>query len=339
MKIHLITPQESCNQKRGYKGTADAVRQNLSYLREAPCDYFLILSGDQLYNMDYSQIVKFAKESNADMIVAALPVEEKQAKRMGLLKIDSSLRLFEFYEKPADSCVLNNFLLDASFLQGHTLRNPQANHFLGSMGIYLFKRQVLFKLLEEQGDDFGKDLIPLALKRADSYTYIFKGYWEDIGTIASFYEANLALIKKEYCIDMYDEHYPIFASAHHLPTPFIQDAMIRQAHICQGSIIEAQEIKNSVIGVRTHIKKGTVVHNSVILGNLSYFPYQNSKTSAIGENCFLEKVIIDEDTYIGNNVRLVNKQQLQNYDGDGIYIRDGIIVVTTGSSLPDGFVL
>ena len=280
---------------------------------------------------------------DASLVIAALPVEEKEAKRMGLLKINAASQIVDFYEKPSDDEVLKRFEQPQDFLQGHTVRNREAPHFLGSMGIYIFKRDVLFDLLKQSGNDFGHDLIPSHIEKGKSYAYVYKGYWEDIGTVGSFYEANIALTRKSNCMNMYDEDNPIFTHPYNLPSPFIKDTIVRNTHISQGAIIEAQEISDSVIGVRCCIKKGTVIRDSIILGNAFYTPPRHQspplpKHFTIGENCRIEKAIIDEHTQIGNGVQLINKNHLQHYDGDGIYIRDGIIVVTTGTTLPDHFV-
>ncbi|HEY2811598.1 MAG TPA: sugar phosphate nucleotidyltransferase [Rhabdochlamydiaceae bacterium] len=343
-KIHFISPEETFHRKAWYKGTADAIRQNLDHLMKTPADYFLILSGDQLYNMDYLEMLQFAKKMHADIVIAALPVEEHLARRMGVLKIDASDKVIEFYEKPQESELLKGLQFPKIALAGHALSRPDATHFLGSMGIYIFKREALFKLMQCEGDDFGRHLLPQEVKKGNTYAFVFRGYWEDIGTIGSFYEANLALTRRQNCINMYDEDYPIFTRPHNLPSPFIRDTHVRNSHISQGSVIEAQEIDNSIIGVRSCIKKGTVIRNSIVLGNLFYTPPRHQspplpENFSIGENCLLDKVIIDEHTQIGNNVRLVNQNRLDTYDGKGIYIRDGVIVVTTGTVLPDHFVL
>ncbi len=343
-KIHLLCPEETPHRKVWFKGTADAVRQNLEHFQASPADYFLILSGDQLYNMNLGEMVQFAERSKADLVIASLPVEEKEARRMGLLKIDDSAQVLDFYEKPSDPTILQRFALSPESLKGCHIQNHGAPHFLGSMGIYIFKRQVLFDLLKEHGDDFGKDLIPIQIKRGKTAAYVYKGYWEDIGTIASYYQANMALAKQKNCLDTYDESNPIFTHPHNLPSPIIKGTMVRDSIISQGSIIEASEVIDSVIGVRIHLKRGTVVHHSILLGNLSYSDPANQGTLLpekfiVGENCVIKKAILDEHTQIGNNVHLINKNNLQTYDGDGIFIRDGIIIVTSGTKLPDGYIL
>lgn len=343
-KLQLLSPEETAQGKNWFKGTADAVRQNLFHFTVAPVEYFLILSGDQLYNMDFHEMLDFAKKVDADLVIASIPVEEKEAKRMGLLKIDSSLHITGFQEKPSDLKDLKRFEVPPDGLKGHRIVHPNAPHYLGSMGIYIFKKQALFNLLNEQGDDFGKDLIPIQIKKGKTYSYVYKGYWEDIGTIGSYYEANLALTYRKNCLDMYDQKNPIFTHPHNLPSPLFNGGTVDHSIISQGALIEAKEISHSVIGVRTHIKKGTAIRHSIVLGTLFNEPFlfhnpPHPHAGTIGENCHIEKTIIDEYASIGNHVQLINKNQLQEYNGDGIFIRDGIIIVASGKHVPDGFVL
>lgn len=343
-KIHLLCPEETSERKTWFNGTADAVRQNSEHIANCSAEYFLILSGDQLYNMDFVDMLQFAKEKDADLVIASLPVEECEATRMGLLKTDDTCAVQDFFEKPTDLQVLKQFALPADFLDGHKVKNPQSQHYLGSMGIYIFKRKALFDLLKEQGDDFGKNLIPKQLKKGKTSTYVYKGYWEDIGTVASFFQANLALINQSHCLDTYDKHNPIFTHQFQLPSPLIKDTFVHRTIISQGAIIEAKEVVNSILGVRVIVKKGTVIRNAIVLGNLFYEPpplreEHLPEEFTIGENCLIENAIIDEHSYIGNNVQLTNVNKLQTFDGNGIFIRDGIIIVTSGTKIPDGFVL
>jgi glucose-1-phosphate adenylyltransferase len=331
-KIEMLCPEETPHRKIWFNGTADAVRQNMEHLLKSSADYFLILSGDQLYNIDLQQLLDCAKRTGADLTIAALSVEEEEARRMGLLKIDAKHYVTSFVEKPQERAILDQF------------QQPGTSRYLGSMGIYVFKRHALEALLKESGDDFGHHLIPLEVKRGKAAAYIYDGYWEDIGTVGSYYRANLALIKGKHCLDTYDESHPIYARLSHLPSPLIKDTRVHDSFISEGSIIEAKEVSRSIIGLRSHIKKGTVLRDSILLGNRSYQPPAKHTPSFppafyIGENCVIEKTIVDEHVMIGNDVQLINREKRTTFDGNGIYIRDGIIIVTTGTHLPDGFVL
>ncbi len=343
-KIHLLSPEETSQSKTWYNGTADAIRKNLSYFAASSADYFLILSGDQLYNMDLHEMLLFARQEDADLVIGALPVEEAEAKRMGLLQVTSENRVLDFVEKPSDPKILEKFVVSKEILVAHPYKNQDKQHYLGSMGIYIFKREALFALLKESGDDFGKNLIPIQFKKGKTSAFVYQGYWEDIGTISSYYYANIALLSQKNCLDVYDEKNPIFSDSKNLPSPIIRETHVKESIISLGSIIEAEEITRSVVGVRAHIKKGSIIRDSIIMGNHYYeAPLHQSPPLpphfSIGENCFIEKAIIDEHCCIGNRVQLINKDKLQHYDGNGIYIRDGIIIVPTGTTLPDHFIL
>ncbi|HSX04496.1 MAG TPA: sugar phosphate nucleotidyltransferase [Rhabdochlamydiaceae bacterium] len=330
--IELISPQDTPHGKTWFRGTADAVRQNLDFIMKNANEYFLILSGDQLYNMNLIEMIELSKKEDADLVIASLPVEEAEAKRMGLLKLDPSGRIVDFVEKPQEEKILNDF------------RMPKNNsHWLGSMGIYVFKRSALQAILKEEGDDFGKDLIPKFIRKSKTVAFTYKGYWEDIGTVLSYYRANLILTEKDIGLNTYDLRNPIYAAPQHVPSPLINGTLIKNSLISQGSIIEAEEITHSVIGLRCIIKKKTIIRDSILMGNRCYFPAQagdqEMKEYSIGENCFIQKAIIDEHTHIGNNVQLTNKKKIQTMDGDGVFIRDGIIIIAPGTTLPDGYVL
>ena len=326
--IDLLCPEENATKKEWFEGTADAVRKNLDHLLKTPAEYFLILSGDQLYNLDFRDMIDFAKKKKADLVIASLPVGEEEAKRMGVMQIDKNQKVLDFYEKPKERAVLDRFVTQ--------------DKYIGSMGIYVFARKTLIALLQEKGNDFGKHLLPIQVKRDNTYAYVYDGYWVDIGTIGSFYTANMALLDRKNCIDMYDEARPIFTRPHQLPSPFVRDTIVRDSLISQGSIIEAKEIMHSIIGVRSRIKKGTVIRDSIIMGNHFYEPPPHQTLPSdlsIGENCLIEKTIIDEHCHIGDNVQLINRDKRKTLDGDGVYIRDGIIIVTSGTTLPDGYVI
>lgn len=340
--LELLTPQETTKGKEWFKGTADAVRQSLDYILRSNAEWFLILSGDQLYNMDLYEMLTFAKQKDADLVIASIPVLEPEAKRMGLIKINATSTITNFYEKPQEPEILKEFELAESFLKAnsHSTKEP---HYLASMGIYVFKRSAMIELLKLEGNDFGRDLIPQFIKKAKCSAFIYQGYWEDIGTVASFYKANLLLTEGKG-LNTYVEENQIYSTPQHIPNALISETKVKDSLIGQGSLIEAEEITHSVVGVRAIVKKGTIIRDSIIMGNRTYHPFMDqgipaNQNFSIGENCIIQKTIIDEDTLIGNNVQLINKEGLETYDGDGIYIRDGIIIVTSGTEIPDNFIL
>jgi glucose-1-phosphate adenylyltransferase len=344
--VDVLTPQENeKGEKEWFTGTADAVRKNLPTILKSPADYFLILSGDQLYNIDFQNMVSFAQEKKADLTIAAIPVAGKEARRMGLIRIDSESRVVDFHEKPTDPEILRRFALSDSFFREIKIEPPKDEFYLGSMGIYVFKREALVNLLQlDQRQDFGFHLIDTAVKKKKTSAFIYHGYWEDIGTVASYYEANLVLTRSGKGLNTYDEKNPIYTRPSFLPGPKIVCTKIVKSIVCEGSIIEAEEIHNSVIGLRSHIKRGTIIRDTVMMGNHFYMPPTHegkpvAHDFGIGENCLIERAIIDEHVQIGNRVKLVNKKQLAEFDGDGIFIREGIIIVPAGSRIPDGFEL
>ncbi len=331
--IQMLTPEETAVRKLWYQGTADAVRQNIAHFSNLPIDYVIILSGDQLYNMDLLDMLTFAKAKDADLTIATIPVPEKEAPRMGLMKTDPEGFIVDFIEKPQKPEILHQFQVSTG---------NQDKPYLGSMGIYIFKKDRLIELLSlDSGEDFGKHIIPFQIKSGrKTLSYIYDGYWEDIGTVESFYHANLALTTNELGLDLYNESAPIYAQHVHLPSACVFNSLIHHSIVCDGSIVKAKEIIHSLVGLRCRIGEGTIIHDSIIMGNPSYraaIQESNPLEYAIGNHCVIKKAIIDEQTLIEDDVHLVNQQNLHSYDSDLLYVRDGIIVVPSGSHIKKGF--
>lgn len=342
--IKMLPAEEKPSQKEWFQGTADAVRQNLYHLFETPVDYFLILSGDQLYHMNYQHLLNFARKTDADLVVAARPTSKEDAKRMGLLKVDNKHFVTDFCEKPQEDALLKKMILSQKVFKNSGHAFDKETPYLGSMGIYLFKRDVLFNLLEHDlREDFGKHLIPYKVKQGGVAAFVHQDYWEDIGTIESFYKANLALTDPNPLFDLFSETNPIFSVRSNLPGPRILDSYIDSSIISEGCMIDSSKISRSILGPRITVKKGTVIKDSYIMGNDFYRPPIRThilpEELYIGENCTIQKTIIDKHVHIGHGVKLVNKNNLQHYNGEDIYIRDGIIVVPKGVTLRDGFTL
>lgn len=343
--IEILGAEQKPEKNAWYEGTADAIRQNLEYLLETPAEYFLILSGDQLYNMPFEKMVRFAMEKEVDVTVATLAVDEKDASRMGIMKIDDNCNIVDFYEKPKEKVLLDMLKTDSKTLEKLGLPADTKREFLGSMGIYLFRRQALFDLLQEDlREDFGKHLIPTKVKKGSIAAYTHDGYWEDIGTIESFHKANIALTMKEPPFDCYDEARPIYTHRSHLPGPKIYNTEVNNSIICEGSIVEADEVTNSILGPKTVVKRGTVISDSYLMGNDFYETQIRVKGASpvrpcIEENCIIRSAIIDKNVVIGKGVQLINKSRLKTYDSKNLYIRDGIIVVPRGAIIPNGFII
>ncbi|MCB1149443.1 MAG: glucose-1-phosphate adenylyltransferase, partial [Chlamydiia bacterium] len=294
-------------------------------------------SGDQLYNMDFRDLVEQAKSTDADLTVATLPVGRKAATRMGVMHVDESGKIERFVEKPKDPALLDEFV--SPYL------TSQKKPYLASMGIYLYKRKALLKQLEtSQGVDFGMHLIPEKVAEGRAFAYVYHGYWEDIGTIGTFYKANMDLAKKNPPFDLYRDEAQVFSHVYHLPGARIVSAKITESIICEGSIVEAKEVTGSILGPRSLIGEGAVIDHTYMMGNDSYAPPVKDSPSypssfEVGENSIISGAILDKHVRIGKNVQLINKKKLEEYDSpDGtLYVRDGVIIVTRGSEIPDGF--
>ena len=338
--IEILTAEQKPSHQHWFLGTADAVRQNIQYLLESSVEYFLILSGDQLYHLDFRAMVSFAKKTDADLVIAALPVGERDAGRMGILSVNEDDFVVDFHEKPQDKTLLNTLKSRSSVLERANAGSTSKRPYLGSMGIYLFKRQALIDLLaSDLREDFGKHLIPTQVKKGKTAAFFYDGYWEDIGTIETFYHANINLTTENPPFDFYHPARPIFSHRYDLPPAKISNASIKEAILCEGSVVDADEVTSSLIGPRTHIQKGTIIRNSYLMGN-DYFSekHRSPVTPSIGQNCIIKGAIIDKNVSIGHGVHLTNKNKITQYNSDNLFVRDGIIIVPRGATLPDGFI-
>ncbi|MBN4066988.1 glucose-1-phosphate adenylyltransferase [Simkania negevensis] len=342
--LELLSAEQKPSQTAWYQGTADAVRQNLEYFLETDCQYFCILSGDQLYSIDFRDMLSHAQATDADLTIAALPVKEEECERMGVLKIDERQKITHFQEKPKVATALSSLRTPQTLFHTHNIPYTKGKDYLASMGIYLFKRKALFDLLtNNEGNDFGNHLIPAQIEKGRAYAYPHLGYWEDIGTIKSFYNANLALTTTPSQFDLFNESHRIYSAPYQLPGPQIANAHISNAILCEGTRFDGREVSNSILGIRSVVKKGCVIRNTLIIGNDSYTPPACERNNfhkewLIDENVHIENAIIDKNVYIGKNVRLTNEKKYQTYDNNEIYVRDGITIVAKGAVIPDNFV-
>lgn len=317
-----------------FQGTADAIRKNSQFFAEIPVDYYLILSGDQLYTMDFQEMFRQFLDKDADLAIATLPVGSEAAKRMGILKTDCDGWITDFIEKPTDTSVLQEFKTSYHVKEG------AEEAYLASMGIYLFKKQVLLDLLQEDTrEDFGRHLIPTIVERGRSAIHLYKGFWEDIGTIETFYQANMAFTKSDPLFDFYKNNKRIYSQNNCLPGAKVHKAYIDESILCEGTIIEAKEVSGSIIGPQCSIGKNTIIRDSYIMGDeISRTSHQN-RILTIGEHCHIEKAILDHNVRIGSHVTLTNLKKLNHYDSSYAYIRDGVIIIPRGVTLPDHFTL
>ncbi len=338
--VEILAAQQTTEGARWYQGTADAVRQNLRYFLEGPYEYYLILSGDQLYRMDYSVLMQQHIESSADITLATTPVDRTAASAFGIMHSDANRHIVRFEEKPKDPKLLDELKIPPELLK--TLDLPaDSDLFQGSMGIYVFNRDVLIKCLAGDQDDFGKHIIPGALQQYKVMVYIFKGYWEDIGTIRAFFEANLALTDALPPYNFFDWRAPIYTHPRFLPASKVNAATVRRAIIADGCIISDAHIDRAIIGVRSIIETGATIRNSVIMGadfyeELAERTDRNVPPIGIGRNSVVDRAIIDKNARIGENVVITPDGKAPNVDSENYYIRDGVVVIPKNAVLPDG---
>ena len=333
--VEILAAQMTSEGSRWYQGTADAVRQNLRYFLERPFQHYLILSGDQLYSMDYGDLVEAHLRSGADVTLGTTPVDRRAASDFGIMHSDANRRIFRFDEKPKDPKLLDELRIPPALLQ-QLGREPSAELYQGSMGIYLFNRQILVEALSSDEDDFGKHIIPALLQKYKVFAYIFQGYWEDIGTVRAFYEANLALTDLIPPYNFFNHLQPIYTHPRFLPASKINGATIRQAIVADGCIISDATLERAVVGIRSVIENGATIRNSVVMGADFYedevSPSNPGKPPlGIGRNSRIEGAIIDKNARIGDGVVITPEGKPENMDGDNFYIRDGVVVVPKNS--------
>ncbi len=338
--VDILAAQQTPEGSQWYQGTADAVRQNMRYFLERPYDYYLILSGDQLYRMDLRTLLHQHITSGADITLATKPVGRNRVAEFGIMQSGADRRITRFVEKPKDESVLPELRMSEELL-GSTGLEAGEELYQASMGIYVFSRQVLVECLANDLVDFGKHIIPQSIKDRHVSAYIFKGYWEDIGTIRAFYEANLDLTDIVPGYSFFEAEAPIYTHPRFLPGSKVNGATLRQAIISDGCIISDAHVERSVIGVRSIIRSGATIRNSIIMG-ADYIEKDELSDPArppigIGRNCVIDRAIIDKNARIADGVVITPEGKPTDFDGEGYFIRDGIVVVPKDGIIPPGF--
>jgi glucose-1-phosphate adenylyltransferase len=339
--VDILAAQQTPEGAQWYQGTADAVRQNLRYFLEQPYDYFLILSGDQLYRMDFRSLLHEHIRSGADITLAVTPVGHAAASDFGIMLSGPDHRITRFEEKPKEPALLDELKLAPEVLESIG-KGSGDDLFQASMGIYVFNREVLIDCLRGDEADFGKHVIPKAIVERHVNANIFEGYWEDIGTIRAFYEANLDLTNLQPQYSFFEATAPIYTHPRFLPGSKINGATLRQAIISDGCIISDAHIERSVIGVRSIIRSGATIRNSVIMGGDHFEgaapqPSPDAPPIGIGRNCVIDRAIIDKNARIGDGVVITPEGKEANLDAPNYFIRDGIVVVPKDAVIPAGF--
>ncbi len=316
------------------------MRQNLEDFLQRPYEYFIILSGDQLYKMDYRKLLQQHIETKADITLGTIPVDRSAASAFGIMHTDAERKVIRFDEKPQEAKLLDELKIPPALLR-ELGKGEDEELYQASMGIYIFNRDVLIKALDNNLVDFGKHIIPDAIEKLRVMVYIFQGYWEDIGTIRAFFEANLNLTNPDPAYSFFDTAAPVYTHARFLPASTIHGATIKQAIISDGCIISDAHIERSVIGVRSYIRGGATIRHSIIMGADFYDADLASRETGgpelgIGRNCVIDHAIIDKNARIGDGVVITPEGKPENHDGENYYIRDGIVVVPKNAVIPPG---
>lgn len=336
--VDVLAAEQTPENKNWFQGTADAVRQCLHHFLNFDFEYALILSGDQLYQMDYQKMIDAHAQAGADITLATLPVVAKEAPEFGILKSDENHWIREFIEKPAI-----DLLPDWKSVVSEEMEQ-KGRLYLASMGIYVFNRELLIKLMEEDTKDFGKEIIPGAIDQYKVMSYQYEGYWTDIGNIDAFYEENLALTDDIPEFNLFDKERTIYTHARLLPPSKIYGTCLNKAMVADGCIISAKLIEHSVIGIRSRIARDTTVVNSYVMGNDYYqeldeidYTRNDGNVMGIGERCYLDRCIVDKNCRIGNDVTIKGGDHLEDTNNKLYAVRDGIVVIKKGTVLPNGF--
>lgn len=342
--VDIVAAEQTPDNSGWFQGTADAVRQSLRHIVNHEFDYVLILSGDQLYQMDFAEMIDNHINNKADISIATIPVGDREAPEFGILKTNAANDITAFIEKPAKD-LLPEWVSDTG-----SVMQAQGRNYLASMGIYVFSRKLLFDLLEnekKEATDFGKEIIPTSIEKYKVVSYQYEGYWTDIGNIYSFFEANLALTLDLPHFNLFDNQKVVFSRARMLPPAKISGTTLEKTVIAEGSIISASRIENSVIGIRSRIGHGTTIVSSYIMGNDYYetlLELQNNTEKGlpkigIGDRCYIRNTIVDKNCRIGNDVRINGGDHLAKADHSLYTIKDGIVVLKKGAVIPDGYVI
>lgn len=334
--VEILAAEQTEESSDWYQGTADAVRKQLPRFLSREWDYILILSGDHLYKMDYRPFIESHADSRAEITVGVVPVVREDAWKYGILRMEKGW-IVEFVEKPTDSGVLDRIELDVATARSVGIHDIN-RRFLASMGIYVFTRDVLASMLNESKSfDFGREVIPGSLGKRRVRGYFFQDYWEDIGTIGSFYQANLALTRPDASFNLFDPLWPMYSSTRYLPPSRVLDCKIRSSMISDGCTIDGAEISGSVIGIRSRVGRGTKIRDAVVMGADYYEDFAFGKPSmGIGRDCVIERAIVDKNARVGDGCVVRNVEGVIEAEGKGYMIREGVVIVPKNEALPAG---
>jgi glucose-1-phosphate adenylyltransferase len=344
--VEILAAEQTLSDASWYQGTADAVRKNLIHVLNHDFEHLLILSGDQLYRMDFRKIIEEHAQTEADLTIATIPVSRKEAEGFGIMQIDGDRRITRFVEKPKEPALLDSLKLPRSSYPAFGIQDDR-ELLLASMGIYVFKREVLVHMLDNNHTDFGKHIIPSAIKSHRVYSHVYQGYWEDIGTIRSFFEANLDVTSELPRFNFFDMAAPVFSRPRFLPGSKINGAHIDHAVVTDGCIINHARISHSIVGIRSLVGAGSELNRVILLG-CDYYESQasieenirnNRPRIGVGLNTRIDNAIIDKNARIGDNVVITPAGKPDNHDHPLYFIRDGIVIIPKNAIIPHGTVI
>jgi glucose-1-phosphate adenylyltransferase len=336
--IEVLAAEQTPEGEQWFQGTADAVRQAARHFRDVDCEYFLILAGDHVYRMDFGELIDQHIDRQADVTIAAQPISFDEAPQMGILRFDAEGKISGFEEKPKPDRLREI----GSSAPAHSMAGqlPPDKPFMASMGIYVFSHDVLYDVLaRSRAVDFGREIIPQALTTHRVHSFLYRGFWADVGTVQSFYDVNLMLTDRDPPFSFFHPRRPIYTHARFLPAARVQDCHVDAALIADGAYLDSCDVQRSVVGIRSSIRQGAKVTRSVLLGADYYEDPQGDLPIGVGRNAVLDRVIVDKNARIGDGARLVNERGIENADGDGYYIRGGIILVPKNGVVKPGTVV
>ncbi len=345
--VDILSAEQTEAGDSWYQGTADAVRQNLHHFTSTDYEYVLVLSGDQLYRMDFQKILQQHIESEADVTVSAIPFPVSQLEGLGLMRVKDNLEISEFVEKPTDPAVIDSLAISDSIEAQLKNSSSGGKRCLASMGIYVFNRATMEEALTSSATDFGKEVIPGLLNTKKLYSYIFEDYWEDIGTVKAFFEANLQLADPVPQFNFFSQGNPIYSRARYLPASKINRCSINHVIVGDGCMITDSYLKRCVIGIRSVLREGVRLENVIMMGADIFESDEDRKRNeekgipdiGVGMNCEIKNAIIDKGARIGHNVKLIPDGKLDGYSKDEIFVRDGIILVGKNAVVPDNTIV
>lgn len=343
--VDILSAEQTEKGESWYQGTADAVRQNIHHFTSSDYDFVIILSGDQLYRMDYDKIIAEHVKSEAEVTVAAIPFPATDVEGLGLMRVSENLEITEFVEKPSDPKVIEGLKIPETIAKKLTTSNPQ-ECCLASMGIYVFNRETMIDSLNNSMTDFGKEVIPSLLGQSKLKAHVFEGYWEDIGTVKAFFEANLQLADPMPQFNFFSSGRPVYTRARYLPASKINRCSINHVIVGDGCIITDSYLKRCVIGIRSVLREGTRLENVIMMGaddfESSIERRKNREKGipdiGVGMNCEIKNAIIDKGARIGDNVKLNPEGKPDMHEKDGVFVRDGVVIVTKGTVVPSNTV-